>query len=211
MLLALMQLAQSPDSIPIRTFDRPPAPAASIDSVGLGRPSVRIPTPQGTALVWLLRAADTVFIAASIPDSTPSWRDDFVLSLDTEGDAAPSPQHDDFQWDLRRVLDSSVIYRGRNGRWEPPRDDPDWRIGRERSGGGWEVGGSSARSGWSLLLRLDPAWFRRNADHPVGMALRIFDEALNAWYIWPPAKGKTPPTAIEQSPALWLRVYESPI
>ena len=159
-------------------------------------------------MVWLLRASDTVFIAASIPDSTPSWRDDFVLSLDTEGDAAPSPQHDDFQWDLHRVLDSSVIYRGRNGRWEPPRDDPDWRVGPERSGGGWEVGGSSATSGWSLLLRLDPAWFRGNGDHPVRLALRVFDAASNAWYSWPATKGQTPPTAIEQSPALWLRVYE---
>ena len=118
MLLALILLTQQPDSIPIRALDSPPASAASIDSVVLGRPSVRIPTTQGTAFIWLLRASDTVFIAASMPDSTLSWRDDFVLSLDTEGDAAPRPQHDDFQWDLRRVLDSSVIYRGRNGRWD---------------------------------------------------------------------------------------------
>jgi hypothetical protein len=209
MLLALILLAQIPDSIPLRTFDRPPSPSASIDSIALGDPSVRIPMAHGTALVWLLRASDTVFIAASIPDSTLSWRDDFVLSLDTEGDARSKPQHDDFQWDLRRVLDSSVIYRGRNGRWEPPRDDPDWRIGTERSGGGWEVSGSTGASGWSLLLRLDPAWFRADRRHPVRMALRIYDAAPNAWYSWPPPKGKAPASAIEESPALWLRVHQS--
>jgi hypothetical protein len=209
MLLALILLTQQPDSIPIRALDSPPASAASIDSVVLGRPSVRIPTTQGTAFIWLLRASDTVFIAASMPDSTLSWRDDFVLSLDTEGDAAPRPQHDDFQWDLRRVLDSSVIYRGRNGRWEPPRDDPDWRIGAERSGGGWEVSGSSTRSGWSVVLRLDPAWFPMNGDRPVRLALRIYDAAPNAWYSWPPPKGRARATTIEESPSLWLRVYES--
>jgi hypothetical protein len=114
---------------------------------------------RGTALIWLLRSADTVFIAASIPDTTHYWGDDFVLSLDIRGDGGPSPQHDDFQWYLRRVLDSSVVFRGRNGRWEPPRDDPDWRLGRDRSGGGWEVTARDGSRGWSLLLRLDPAWF----------------------------------------------------
>jgi hypothetical protein len=209
MLLALFLLAQGADSIPIRAFDRPPAPSASIDSVVLGNPSVRIPMAQGTAFVWLLRASDTVLVAASIPDSTPSWRDDFVLSLDTHGDGGPRPQHDDFQWDLRRMLDSSVIYRGRNGRWEPPRDDPDWRIGPERSGGGWEVAASSTPSRWTLLLRLDPAWFPGNGSAPVRMALRIYDASANAWYSWPPALGRAPATTIEESPALWLRVYES--
>ena len=208
MLFTLILLAQHPDSIPIRALERPPAPAASIDSVLLGTPSVRIPTGQGTALVWLLRAADTVFVAVSIPDSTPSWRDDFVLSVDTDGDGAPAPQHDDFQWDLRRVLDSSVIYRGRNGRWEPPRADPDWRIGAERSGGGWQVSGSSTRSGWSLLLRLDPAWLLGNGDVPVRLALRIYDAASNAWYSWPPPEGRAPAATVEESPALWLKVYD---
>lgn len=106
--------------------------------MALGEPAIRIPTRQGTALVWLLRASDTVFVVASIPDSTPSWRDDFVLSLDIKGDGGPSPQHDDFQMDFPRELDSSVVYRGRNGRWQLPQDDPDWRLGSARSSGGWE-------------------------------------------------------------------------
>lgn len=159
MLLLLFLLAtQAGDTVTIRAIPHPPRPDTRIESAVLGEPSIRIPTGQGSALVWLLRAADTVFIAASIPDSTPYWGDDFVVSLDTRGDGAPSPQHDDFQLDFRRVLDSSVVYRGRNGRWEPPRGDPDWRLGAERSGGGWEVSGRNDASGWSALIRLDPAW-----------------------------------------------------
>jgi hypothetical protein len=69
--------------------------------------------------VWLLRARDTVFVMASIPDSTLYWDDDFIVSLDTQGDGGPAPGHDDFQLYFRRILDSSVVYRGRGGRWEP--------------------------------------------------------------------------------------------
>src|ERR671915_454286 len=151
MLLPLQLI--SADTLRIRTADPPPGINQTIDSASLGSPQVRIRTGQGTASVWLLRNRDTVYVAASISDSTPYWGDDFVVSLDTSGDAATAPQHDDFQLYFRRALDSSVVYRGRNGRWEPPRGDPDWRIGRERSGGGWEVSGRNQTQNWTLLLR----------------------------------------------------------
>jgi hypothetical protein len=108
--LLFLLVAQSGDTLTIRTTSGPPWPGASIDSAALGEPSVRIRTGQGTALIWLLRSADTVFVAASIPDSTPYWGDDFVMSLDTSGDGAPAPQHDDFQLYFRRALDSSVVF-----------------------------------------------------------------------------------------------------
>jgi hypothetical protein len=123
MLLLSLQLI-SADTLRIRTADRPPEINQTLDGVSLGSPQVRIRTGQGTASVWLLRNRDTVYVAASIPDSTPYWGDDFVVSLDTSGDAATAPQHDDFQLYFRRALDSSVVYRGRNGRWEPPRGTP---------------------------------------------------------------------------------------
>ena len=106
-LLVLLPVPQlgSDDTLVIRMVDRAPLPGEAIVSVRYGPPQVRIPTRQSTALVWLLRASDTVFVAASIPDSTPRWDDDFV----------------DFQVYFRRVLDSSVVYRGRNGRWQPPK------------------------------------------------------------------------------------------
>jgi hypothetical protein len=204
--LLFLLAAQTGDSLTIRTIPRPPRPDTSIDSAHLGPPQVRLRTGQGTALVWLLRSADTVFVAASIPDSTFYWGDDFVLSLDTSGDAAPTPQHDDFQWYFRRVLDSSVVFRGRNGRWEPPRDDPDWRLGRERTGGGWEVIGRNGSKGWGLLLRLDPAWFAGEEGHRPRMAFRIYDDAPSRWYAWPEAAGGAPATSVERTPALWLPV-----
>ena len=196
----------SPDTLLIRTIERPPPPGVAADSARYGVPQVRIPTRQGTALVWLLRASDTVFVAASIPDSSPHWRDDFVLSLDTRGDGGPSPQHDDFQLDFRRVLDSSVVYRGRNGRWQPPQDDPDWRVGPERSGGGWEVSERDGPRGWSLLVRLDPAWLAGEGGRPARIAFRLYDDAPSGWFVWPHPPGSTPPTTVEQTPDLWSPV-----
>jgi hypothetical protein len=203
MLLLFLLLTQIGDTLTIRAIPRPPLPGISIDSAHLGPPQVRLSTGQGTAQIWLLRAADTVFIAASMPDSSPSWSDDFVLSLDTRGDGAPSPQHDDFQWDLRRVLDSSVVFRGNDGRWQPPRGDPDWRLGSDRAGGGWEVSGRTDSAGWSLLLRLDPAWLVGENGRLPRLAFRIYNDAPPGWYAWPPARGTAPPTIVERTPSLW--------
>jgi hypothetical protein len=187
----------------VREIPRPPPPDAGIDTLALGAPGIRMQTGQGTALIWLVRAADTLFIAASIPDSTPYWGDDFVVSLDTRGDGAPSPQHDDFQLYFRRVLDSSVVYRGRDGRWQPPRGDPDWRVGAERSGGGWEVSGRNEAQGWSVLIRLDPAWLEGEAGRRPRIAFRIYDDAPGGWFAWPAPRNRGPATTVEQSPATW--------
>jgi hypothetical protein len=199
-------MAQGPGSLSIRDFARAPGLNEAVDSTRLGRPSIRIPTDQGAALVWIVRASDTVFLAASIPDSSFSPGDALAISIDTRGDGGAGPGHDDFQWDLHRVLDSSVVYRGSNGRWQPPRDDPDWRFGLERSGGGWEVSGASRQQGWSALLRLDPAWFAGDSGRPSRIAIRVYDSARSRWYTWPPTPGSTPPSRVEQSPALWIRI-----
>jgi hypothetical protein len=206
LLVLFLLAAQSSDTVAIRAVPHPPQPNARIDSLVLGTPTLRIPTGQGTTLIWLLRASDTVFLAATIPDSSASWSDDFVVSLDTQGDAASSPQHDDFQWDLRRQLDSSVIYRGRNGRWEPPRNDPDWRLGPERSGGGWEVSGSNERLGWSVLLRLDPAWFAGDNGRRARLAFRIYNNAPSGWFAWPHSPRLPQASALEQNPSQWAPI-----
>jgi hypothetical protein len=203
-LLLLLQLQS--DTLKIRDVARPPRPGATIDSARLGSPQIRIRTGQGTAQVWLLRAVDTVFIVAAIPDSTVYWGDDFVVSLDTRGDGGPEPGHDDFQLYFRRVLDSSVVFRGRNGRWEPPRDDPDWRLGRARSGGGWEVSGWNERRTWGLLLRLDPAWFAGGTDRPARVAFRIYDDAPGGWHSWPLPAGAAPASSVERMPEAWVPV-----
>lgn len=207
MLLALLSALQTaPDTLVIRAMDRAPLAGEAPDSGRYGRPQVRIPTRQGSALVWLVRAADTVFLAASITDSTPYWGDDFVVSLDTWGDGAPTLQHDDFQLYFRRLLDSSVVFRGRNGRWEPPRGDPDWRLGPARSGGGWEVSARNSSSGWSLLLRLDPAWFVGQAGRLPRVAFRIYDDSPSGWFAWPRPEGSAQASSVEETPKLWAPV-----
>lgn len=201
-LLLALQLS-SGDTLYVRSLEQPPAPRARVASFALGPPQVRIHTGQGIALVWLLHARDTFFVAASIPDSSAHWGDDFVVSLDTSGDGGPAPAHDDFQLYFRRSLDSSVVFRGRNGRWEPPWNDPDWRLGKERSGGGWEVSARSEPRSWTLLLRLDAAWFAGQAGKSTRIAFRIYDNSPSGWFVWPRPTGTSPPTSVEQSPRLW--------
>ena len=205
MVLALLFLLQlgSPDTLKLRSVEQPPVAEAPVDSARYGPPQLRIPTRQGTALVWLLRAADSFFVAATIPDSTPYWGDDFVLSLNTSGRGGANPGHDDFQWYVRRALDSTVVYRGRSGRWEAPRGDPDWRLGAERSGGGWEISGRDNRRGWSLILRLDPAWLAGFEGRLPRIAFRIYDDSPHGWFAWPALPGVTP-VSVEQTPSLWI-------
>jgi hypothetical protein len=205
-LLCLLQ-GSTPDTVPIRSIGRPPAAGEVIDSVHYGPPQLHLRTRQGVAWVWLLRAADTFFVAATIPDTTRYWGDDFVVSLDTRGDGGDSPQHDDFQLYFRRTLDSSVVFRGRVGRWEPPKGDPDWRLGPERSGGGWEVSARDGAKGWSLLLRLDPSWLEGAEGKLPRLALRIYDNDPQGWFAWPLPQGTPQASSIEQTPDLWGPIW----
>jgi hypothetical protein len=199
-----------PSGVAIRDVAVPPSAEALADSAAWGTPQITIPTRSGRASVWLLRAADTVFLVARVPDRTPSWADAVSLCVDVSGDRAPAPAHDDFQFTLRRVLDSSVVYRGRNGRWQPPLDDPDWRVGPVHSGGGWEAATASDAAGWSLVLRLDPAWFAGEQGRAPGIALLFHDNDPNSWSGWPLGPGGTPPQSLDQAPAIWAAVLPPP-
>jgi hypothetical protein len=128
------------------------------------------------------------------------------VCLDVAGDRAASPAHDDFRFELRRDLDSSVVYRGRGGRWQPPLDDPDWRLGAEHAGGGWEAATASDSSGWSLVLRLDPAWLAGEGEERPGAAFVIHDNDPNGWFAWPSAEQAGPPTTLDSSPDRWVPV-----
>jgi hypothetical protein len=184
----------------------PPAADARLDTVAWGSPQITIATRQGRASVWLLRATDTVFVAARIPDRSESSADEISLYLDVTGDRSAAPGHDDFQFALRRALDSSVVYRGRGGRWQPPLDDPDWRLGAAHRGGGWEAAVESDPEGWSLVLRLDPAWLAGDAARRPGLAVVIHDDDPSGWFGWPPSAPGGSPTALDLSPGLWVPV-----
>ena len=196
----------SPDTLHVRSIAQAPSADGRVDSLAWGAPQVRIPTRQGTASVWLLRAADTVFVAASIPDSTRSWADALAICFALPGGAGPAPDHQDFQWSLGRTLDSSVVYRGRAGRWEPPLGDPDWRLGKAREGGGWEVSGSDGPRGWLLVLRLDPAWLEGDRSRRPAIGFRIHDDDPNGWYSWPAPTTSAGATLLERTPALWVPI-----
>lgn len=207
MLLAVVSILQlSSDTLHIRTIATPPEPEAIPRTARYGSPQIRLQTNQGSALVWFLRSADTFFVAAAIKDSTRYWGDDFVLSIDTRGDGGESPHHDDFQLYFRRALDSSVVFRGRNGRWEPPQGDPDWRLGSQRSGGGWEISTRDEPNGWTLLLRLDPAWFRGENERLARLAIRVFDDDPQGWFAWPLPPATPQASSVERTPDMWAAV-----
>ena len=203
--LVLFQLL-SQDTLQVHHIPEPPVSLSLSSPVGYGPPQLSIPTRQGRAAVWLLRSLDTVFVAAEVVDTTRHWADEFVFSLDTHGDGGASPGHDDFQWVFRRLTDSSVIFRGRNGRWEPPKGDPDWRLKRERSGGGWEVSGLDRSTGWALLLRLDPSWFEGADGRLPRLAFRVYDNDPPGWFAWPLPKGIPQAALVERTPDLWTAV-----
>jgi len=193
-------------SIALRDVATPPMAQALLDSTGWGTPQISIATRAGPASVWLLRAADSVFVVARVPDHTPSWADAVSVCLDISGDRAPTPAHDDFEFTLRRVLDSSVVYRGRNGRWQPPLDDPDWRVGATHAGGGWEAAVMSDTAGWTLVLRLDPAWLAGEGGHPPGIALMVHNDEPSSWSAWPPRQDGSPSQDMDRTPMAWARV-----
>lgn len=193
------------DTLVVSALRSPPLVREAIAGE-LGDPQARILTRQGAASVWLGRFQDTVYLLAVIPDSTPYWGDDFVISIDTRGDAAADPQHDDFQLAFRRHLDSSVVFRGRNRRWAYPRDDPDWRLGPERIGGGWSVDAREDQTGWVLLLKLDRAWFEGEHGRLPRLAFRIYDDSPAGWFAWPEHQGIAQSTIVEMTPSMWAPV-----
>jgi hypothetical protein len=208
MLLALMIQAAPRDTVRAHLVEWIPADPGS-SAAALGEPSLRIVTGQGVASIWLLRTRDSAFVVARIPDSTYYWGDDLVISLDVSGDRGAVPGHDDFQWYFRRSLDSSVIHRGRAGRWEPPRGDPDWRLGASREGGGWTVHSGSDAAGWSLVLRLDGAWLDGGGDRRPAIAFRIYDDSPNGWFAWPAPEAGRQPVSVERLPDAWAVLYSS--
>lgn len=202
-LWVLLGAGVPPETLRVQRVDRLPSLERTAE---LGRPAVSF--AGGRASVWLLGTADTIALYVAVRDSTESPADEVVVSLDRAGDAADAPQHDDFQWQLRRVLDSSVVSRGRAGRWQPPRDDPGWRLGPEWSGGGWEVRAAETAEGWLLGLWLDPAFLVGEEGRPPRLALRIYDGGPGGWYAWPRQRDGAHPTDVERTPSRWAPVLQ---
>ncbi len=201
MILALgLAFAVGADTLHVASLSPGTSIARMADSASWGPPGAAL---AGGVRVWMLRTGAGVALVAWLPDSTPSSRDCVTVALDTGGDRAPRPQHDDFAWEFHRILDSSVIFRGRDGRWQPPRDDPDWRLGTEREGGGWRVRTSEETGGWLLVLELDSEYLTQAAGGLPGLALSAYDEATRRWVTWPAAQPGTQPAGMTDHPHRW--------
>ncbi|HEU4588062.1 MAG TPA: hypothetical protein VFS11_05425 [Gemmatimonadales bacterium] len=209
-MLALLLLLQAqvplPDTLVVRAAAYPPAAGERPDSAELGSPQVRLGTAQGDVLGWLIHARDSVYLAVLVPDSTPGPGDAVAVSLNIGGERSAHPDHADFQWIFQRTLDSSVVYRGKSGRWQPPRDDPDWRLGAARTGAGWAVTSAEGPRWWSVVLRLDPAWLDGVAGSLPAIAFRVTDGHPRAWYSWPSPPAGRRALDVEGTPSLWVPV-----
>lgn len=206
-LLTLTATLALGDTLRIRPLPTAPVFDGLVSEAEYGAPMFTLGSGEG----WVVSSRDTVIIAVRFADSSYYWGDDLVVSLDVWGDRGAAPGHDDFQWYLRRTLDSSVVYRGEQGKWRAPRDDPDWRLGRDREGGGWEVRVASDSAGWSLELRLDAAFFReaRPGTTPA-LAFRTYNDAPHGWSTWPARDGLRHPTELERRPEWWVPVRLTP-
>ncbi len=204
--LLLALLAPSPDTLRIAPSPAPLVFDGAVSVGEYGTPIATISRPQGDVRIWAVESQGEVYLAVLLPDTSFYWGDDVVISLDVWGDRGAAPGHDDFQWYFRRVLDSSVVYRGEQGKWLAPRHDPDWRLGAERAGGGWEVRSVSDAQGWSLEFRLDRAYFREAKQGTPAIAFRVYDDAPHGWHSWPAPAGVRHPTGVEARPELWVPV-----
>lgn len=204
LLLAVLLLG---DTVRVAPVTRAPVFDGRADSAEYGAPTLSIARPEGQVDLWLRHDSAWVYLAARLPDSTVYWGDDLVISLDTRGDRSAAPDHDDFQWYFRRTLDSSVVFRGNDaGRWQPPRGDPDWRLGKDREGGGWAVRSVDDGRGWSLELRLDMAYLREAGAARPALAIRTYDNDPGGWRSWPMPAGVKQAAEVERRPSLWAVV-----
>lgn len=206
MLLLLTLLGMAGDTLRIGRAAGAPTFDGRASSAEYGEGTLSLPTRQGTVRIWAVRVGDTAYVAARLDDSSAYWGDDFVMSLDPLGDVTPAPGHDDVQWYVRRVLDSSVVYQGRHGRWMPPGDDPDWRLGQLREETSWEVRSASDSAGWSVEIRMPLEWFGDRTGRRARVAFRVYDDAPHAWYAWPAPREGERATRVEQLPERWAVV-----
>lgn len=204
LLCGLFLQASGPDTLRVKATAAPTVFDGRATAREYGVPDVELGA-KGAVQLWIRRDGASVTIAVHLSDSTRYWGDAVIVSVDPRGDGAAAPADDDAQWTLRRAPDSSVVARGRHGRWVPPGDDPDWRLGSERGGEGWELRTHDDGDGWSVELRLDAEWLGGHAGRLSSIAIRTYDDAPQQWRAWPLPAGMPAPV-LESRPALWAPV-----
>ena len=195
------------DSLVARSIAQAPALDGRVSDREYGTPTVRFATAAGEVRVWLVRHGGFLHVAATLPDSTFYWGDDFVISLSPSGRAEPTLDVGDRQWYLRRTLDSSVVSivtSASGGRWSIP-GQPQPMLGATRHHADWDVASTSTATGWSLELRV-----RESVVHPgttaPRVAFRTYDDRPQGWWSWPSAPAGMPSQRVERTPSLWIPI-----
>ena len=195
---------QRAETLVVRTSPAAPIIDGRVDRSEYGSPNIHFATAAGDVDIWVVRNAGFVYVAATLPDSSFYWGDDFVISLDADGSADSSPQTGDRQWYLRRTLDSGAVFFAANGRWETP-GQPAPLLGALRHNGEWDVASSSSTSSWSVELRVRESIVKPGAGTP-RIAFRTYNSAPRGWWSWPPPPAGIPAQRVEREPQLWIPI-----
>lgn len=206
--LSGVRMAPPSDTIAMTTLRAAPTMDGRVGDREYGDQPIRVQTGAGDARVWVARHGGFIYIAATLPDSTFYWGDDFVVSLDADGSADASPQPGDRQWYLRRTLDSSVVFAAVAGRWNTPGQQPP-ALGTTRHDADWDVASGSSPSGWSVELRIRDGVIPASGALP-RLAFRTYNDGPNGWWSWPDPPAGTPAQRVERSPQLWVPIRRLP-
>lgn len=182
----------------VQAVSEPPELDGIVVSNEYGDSSAVISKANAPVVVRFARHESFVYIAATIPDTSYYWGDDFVISLDPDGSGGEGPGPADRQWYIRRMTDSSVVVTAdSSGRWytgQPP------MLGQSRSGPDWTLATTSAEKSWAVELRIDESLVTDRTR----IAFRTYDDNPHGWWSLPePAEGQ-PPHRVERSPNQWL-------
>ena len=188
------------DTLDVARLPLAPTIDGRVNEREYGLPALHVVTGAGEVRVWVARHGDFIYLAATIPDSTFYWGDDFVASLNPNGAGGTGPGDGDRQWYLRRVLDSSVVAIAENGRWYSPGHEPPM-LGSTRHHPDWDVASTSSRSGWTVELRIREAVVKSGPGAP-RLAVRTYNDRPRGWWSWPEATAAVSAQRVERTPDL---------
>lgn len=204
---SLFTLPMSADSVIAVSASQPPVFDGRVADREYDTPAVQFATEAGQVQVWLVRHGGFLYVAATIPDSSFYWGDDFVISFAPTGHGEPSLRVGDRQWYLRRTLDSSivsVVTDSVGGRWSAP-GQAQPMLGVTRHHADWDVASTSTSAGWAIELRIREATVHPTAAVP-RLALRTYNDRPHGWWTWPKAPLDMAPQRVERTPSLWIPV-----
>ena len=190
------------DTLDIPALSTAPSVDGRIDERVYGSAALRIPTLAGDVRVWIGHHGDHLYLAATLPDATFYWGDDFVVSFDANGSGGTSPGPGDRQWYLRRVLDSSFVARAANGRWFSAGEQPTM-LGSSRHHADWDVASASSTAGWTIELRIRTEAVNQGPSIP-RLAIRTYNDQPSGWWSWPAPATGIPAQRVERTPDLWI-------